>query len=121
MVVGTVTPDMMYPSTACLVQHKLGIHSTWGFDVSAVLGLSICPQRRRRVHHLRPLHGLNAMDKSNTKLMANRRSVSVQRILRSEIEGFIPVGADCTPGPEQPAVKIAFFDGRPQSMRFVSS
>ena len=35
IVVGTVTPDMMYPSTACLVQHKLGIHDTWGFDVSA--------------------------------------------------------------------------------------
>jgi 3-oxoacyl-[acyl-carrier-protein] synthase-3 len=26
---------MMYPSTACLVQHKLGIANTWGFDVSA--------------------------------------------------------------------------------------
>ena len=35
IVVGTVTPDMMYPSTACLVQHKLGIHRTWGYDVSA--------------------------------------------------------------------------------------
>ena len=35
IVVGTVTPDMMYPSTACLVQHKLGIQNTWGFDVSA--------------------------------------------------------------------------------------
>jgi len=35
IVVGTVTPDMMYPSTACLVQHKLGIKDTWGFDVSA--------------------------------------------------------------------------------------
>jgi len=35
IVVGTVTPDMMYPSTACLVQHKLGIKNTWGFDVSA--------------------------------------------------------------------------------------
>lgn len=35
VVVGTVTPDMMYPSTACLVQHKLGIEDTWGFDVSA--------------------------------------------------------------------------------------
>jgi 3-oxoacyl-[acyl-carrier-protein] synthase-3 len=35
IVVGTVTPDMMYPSTACLVQHKLGIAHTWGFDVSA--------------------------------------------------------------------------------------
>ena len=35
IIVGTVTPDMMYPSTACLVQHKLAIENTWGFDVSA--------------------------------------------------------------------------------------
>ena len=35
IVLGTVTPDMMYPSTACLVQNKLGIVDTWGFDVSA--------------------------------------------------------------------------------------
>ena len=35
VVVGTVTPDMMYPSPACLVQHKLGLQQAWGFDVSA--------------------------------------------------------------------------------------
>ena len=35
IVLGTVTPDMMYPSTACLVQEKLGMKDTWGFDVSA--------------------------------------------------------------------------------------
>lgn len=35
IVVGTVTPDMMYPSTACLVQKKLEIPQAWGFDVSA--------------------------------------------------------------------------------------
>jgi 3-oxoacyl-[acyl-carrier-protein] synthase-3 len=35
LVVGTVTPDMMFPSTACLVQHKIGAHRAWGFDVSA--------------------------------------------------------------------------------------
>ncbi len=35
IVLGTVTPDMMYPSTACLVQHKLGLKNVWGFDVSA--------------------------------------------------------------------------------------
>ena len=34
IIVGTVTPDMMYPSTACLVQHKLGAPNVWGFDVS---------------------------------------------------------------------------------------
>jgi len=35
IVVATVTPDMFFPSTACLVQHKLGIKSIWGFDLSA--------------------------------------------------------------------------------------
>lgn len=35
IIVGTVTPDMMYPSTACLVQAKLGIKNVWGFDLSA--------------------------------------------------------------------------------------
>jgi len=34
IIVGTVTPDMMFPSTACLVQHKIGAQHTWGFDVS---------------------------------------------------------------------------------------
>lgn len=35
IIVGTVTPDMAYPSTACLVQHKLSIPNAWGYDVSA--------------------------------------------------------------------------------------
>jgi 3-oxoacyl-[acyl-carrier-protein] synthase-3 len=35
LIVGTVTPDMLFPSTACLVQHKLGAKGAWGFDVSA--------------------------------------------------------------------------------------
>ncbi|HEY1208402.1 MAG TPA: beta-ketoacyl-ACP synthase III [Terracidiphilus sp.] len=35
IIVGTVTPDMMYPATACLVQDKLGVKGAWGFDVSA--------------------------------------------------------------------------------------
>jgi 3-oxoacyl-[acyl-carrier-protein] synthase-3 len=35
IVVGTVTPDMLFPSTACLVQHKLGAKGAWGFDISA--------------------------------------------------------------------------------------
>jgi 3-oxoacyl-[acyl-carrier-protein] synthase-3 len=34
IIVGTVTPDMMFPSTACLVQHKIGAKGAWGFDVS---------------------------------------------------------------------------------------
>lgn len=35
LVVGTVTPDMMFPSTACLLQKKIGARGAWGFDVSA--------------------------------------------------------------------------------------
>jgi len=35
VVVATVTPDMLFPSTACLVQHKLGMKGVWGFDLSA--------------------------------------------------------------------------------------
>jgi Prokaryotic N-terminal methylation motif len=62
--------------------------------------------------------GLNALDKTNSKLMANRRSVSVQRIVRSQIAGFIPVRADCPL--ELRAAAIPFFQGEPQSMRFVS-
>jgi 3-oxoacyl-[acyl-carrier-protein] synthase-3 len=35
IVVGTTTPDMMFPSTACLVQHKIGATGAWGFDLGA--------------------------------------------------------------------------------------
>ncbi|WP_337865065.1 beta-ketoacyl-ACP synthase III [Ignavibacterium sp.] len=35
VIVATVTPDMFFPATATLVQHKLGIPNAWGFDLSA--------------------------------------------------------------------------------------
>lgn len=35
IIVCTVTPDMLFPSTACLVQDKLGAHRAWGYDLSA--------------------------------------------------------------------------------------
>jgi 3-oxoacyl-[acyl-carrier-protein] synthase-3 len=35
IVVGTTTPDMMFPSTACLVQTKIGAKHAWGFDLGA--------------------------------------------------------------------------------------
>lgn len=34
IIVATVTPDHMFPSTACVVQQKLGIKNTWGYDLS---------------------------------------------------------------------------------------
>src|SRR6516162_66136 len=35
IIVCTVTPDMMFPSTACLVQNNLGARHAWGFDLIA--------------------------------------------------------------------------------------
>ena len=35
ILVCTVTPDHMFPSTACLVQHALGAKRAWGFDLIA--------------------------------------------------------------------------------------
>jgi 3-oxoacyl-[acyl-carrier-protein] synthase-3 len=35
IIVATVTPDMLFPATACLVQHKIGAIGAWGFDLSA--------------------------------------------------------------------------------------
>ncbi|MCC6293478.1 MAG: ketoacyl-ACP synthase III [Bryobacterales bacterium] len=35
IIVSTVTPDMFFPATACLVQHKIGATKAWGFDLSA--------------------------------------------------------------------------------------
>jgi len=49
ILVCTVTPDHMFPSTACLVQHALGARKAWGFDISAacssfVYGLTTAAQ-----------------------------------------------------------------------------
>lgn len=46
ILVCTVTPDMMFPSTACLVQDRLGAKGAWGFDLVAacsgfVYGLTV--------------------------------------------------------------------------------
>lgn len=35
IIVATVTPDMMFPATACLVQSKINARHAWGFDLSA--------------------------------------------------------------------------------------
>ncbi len=35
IIVATVTPDMFFPSTACLIQEKIKAKNAWGFDLSA--------------------------------------------------------------------------------------
>lgn len=35
IVLASVTPDMLFPATACLVQNNIGAKKAWGFDLSA--------------------------------------------------------------------------------------
>jgi 3-oxoacyl-[acyl-carrier-protein] synthase-3 len=35
IIVATVTPDMLFPATACIVQEKIGARHAWGFDLEA--------------------------------------------------------------------------------------
>ncbi|MFH1797888.1 MAG: beta-ketoacyl-ACP synthase III [Candidatus Omnitrophota bacterium] len=49
IIVATITPDMFFPSTACLLQHKLGARKIPAFDISVacsgyVYGLTIADQ-----------------------------------------------------------------------------
>ncbi len=41
IIVGTTSPDMLFPSTACLLQHRLGAKSAVGFDLSAACSGSV--------------------------------------------------------------------------------
>ena len=64
---------------------------------------------------------MSAMTKSDSKLMANRRVASVERILDQEIEGIMPVTADCQPRPGVKGPPLMFFQGEGQSMRLAST
>jgi 3-oxoacyl-[acyl-carrier-protein] synthase-3 len=35
IIVATVTPDMLFPATACIIQEKIGASKCWGFDILA--------------------------------------------------------------------------------------
>ena len=64
---------------------------------------------------------LSAMNKSDSKLMANRRVSSIERILDQEIEGIMPVTADCQARPGVVGGPLMFFQGESQSMRLAST
>jgi general secretion pathway protein J len=70
---------------------------------------------------LMSLHvGMKTMERTQSRLMANRRVIGASRILEQEIAGLMPVGALCV-NPGGPAPRVPFFQGEPQAMRFVSS
>jgi prepilin-type N-terminal cleavage/methylation domain-containing protein len=60
--------------------------------------------------------GLSAMERVNSRFMANRKVASVQRIIESQIGGIVPVAANCRMGG-----RFIFFEGHAQSMRLVST
>jgi len=64
--------------------------------------------------------GLSAMTKTDSKLMANRRVSSVERILNEEIAGIIPVSANCNAS-GKPGGSLMFFQGESQTMRLAST
>jgi prepilin-type N-terminal cleavage/methylation domain-containing protein len=63
--------------------------------------------------------GFNAMRSTNDKIIANRRALGTQKIIEQQVAGMIVTMAECTAG--GPPVKIPFFQGEPQTMRFVST
>lgn len=66
--------------------------------------------------------GINAMLRSNARFIANRKVLGTQRLLEQQVAGLLPVSAECAglPGVATEG-KIQFFQGEPQTMRFVSS
>jgi prepilin-type N-terminal cleavage/methylation domain-containing protein len=64
---------------------------------------------------------LTSLGKANDRMTANRRVTGAQRILEQEIAGLMPVAAQTPIIEGVPALKVAFFQGEAQSMRFVST
>jgi prepilin-type N-terminal cleavage/methylation domain-containing protein len=64
--------------------------------------------------------GMGALDRTNRRLINNRRVAGAQRILEQQLAGFMPVVARAGPPPASP-IRVPFFEGREQAMRFVSS
>jgi prepilin-type N-terminal cleavage/methylation domain-containing protein len=65
--------------------------------------------------------GLSAMERTNNRLQTNRKVLGVERVLTQQIAGMIAAKADCLQNPQGPAVTAPFFQGEPQTMRFVST
>jgi hypothetical protein len=66
--------------------------------------------------------GLAATAKANARLIDDRRVAGAQRILQEEIAGYMPAKAMCGGmDPQAPKSTIQFFQGEPESMRFVST
>ena len=64
--------------------------------------------------------GLSTTERVNDRLYGNRRVMSVNRIIDSQIAGMVFAKADCV-GAGRPSGSITFFQGEASTMRFVST
>lgn len=66
--------------------------------------------------------GVTAMQRTNARVIANRKAVGAQRILEQQLAAFLPASADCNAaGGPPPYQQIGFFQGEAQTMRLVSA
>ena len=65
--------------------------------------------------------GLSAMGRTNDRVISNRRVLGVERILTQQIAGFVPTRGVCEANQQGQGSPFAFFQGDPQTMRFVST
>jgi hypothetical protein len=64
--------------------------------------------------------GLSTMERTDSRLVKNRRVVNARKIIESEIDGFTLTNATFIPQPQMRR-DVLFFQEEPQSMRFVST
>ena len=102
IIVGTVTPDMLFPATACVVQNKLGAKGAWGFDLSAacsafVYSLQVGAQFIASGAHKRVLAiGSDVMssiidytDRATCVIFGDGAGAAILEPAENESEGFI--------------------------------
>jgi type II secretory pathway pseudopilin PulG len=116
------------PSSACRVRQ--GIDSSWGLPhsnyaagitlIEVVIAITLLSMLSLGM--LATLRmGFDALHKTNSRLMENRRVAGAQRVLEQQLGGFMPVKAICSGGQDGPPTPFVFFEGQPQSMRLVST
>ncbi len=102
IVVASVTPDMLFPATACLVQDRIGANKAWGFDLSAacsgyLYALTVCGQFVGAGTHKKALaigsdvmtSILNYQDRATCVLFGDGAGAALLEPAASEEEGIL--------------------------------
>lgn len=102
IVVATVTPDMFFPATACLIQDRLGAKKAWGFDLSGacsgfLYALTVAAQFVAAGTHKKALvvgsdtmtSILDFKDRATCVLFGDGAGAVLVESARSEAEGII--------------------------------